>query len=234
MGRRWRGGGAFLGLAVACLVTLGWTAQPPSTAGDRPAVEPIYEQYGLEREAATPGLSEWISQTIERLVDRLRSRVDLEVGTPSRRLLKGVAWTVIVLALCALLWAAVRWMIRRRSATVGEAEQPLPATESAVGTPDWRSELFRRLDRGDTSGALEALWWWLAERLAQSTAPDTAQEAARSTTLASWTGRELIRRSRRPDLSDSVSVLDRLRYGPIAPQVPQVRSLLEDLEGRLR
>ena len=85
----------------------------------------------------------------------------------------------------------------------------------------WRFELERRLAEQQLPEALRAAWWWLARSLAGTRAQPT------------WTGRELLRWSRREDLREIVRQLDRLTYGPRPPVAEEVRQLAARLEAAL-
>jgi hypothetical protein len=95
---------------------------------------------------------------------------------------------------------------------------PAPMARDAAA---WRAELERCLADGCIAEALEALWWWLARTVAGSQAePD-------------WTSRDLVARSRRPDLRDLVRRLDAFTYGPCRPGVDELRALAGRLEEAL-
>jgi hypothetical protein len=86
---------------------------------------------------------------------------------------------------------------------------------------EWRREIDRRLADNRVPEALRATWWWLARSL--------AGEAAEPT----WTGRELLRRSRREDLRELLRLLDAMAYGPHRPAAGEVRRLAQRLEAAL-
>ncbi len=75
----------------------------------------------------------------------------------------------------------------------------------------------RRLEAGDVSAAVEALWWWLASGLVA----DRAEP--------SWTSRELVARAGRQDLLADVRRLDRMMYGAARPSADDVSRLWSDL-----
>jgi hypothetical protein len=141
----------------------------------------------------------------------------------------------IAAALAAMVVAllARAWWARRRRARGGGAGLEAPAADAdAAGggragevelldAAAWRFELQRRLAEQQLPEALGAAWWWLARALAGAAAQPT------------WTGRELLRWSRREDLRDLVRLLDRLTYGPRPPAVEEVRQLAARLEAAL-
>ncbi|MEM8997437.1 MAG: hypothetical protein AAGF23_21815, partial [Acidobacteriota bacterium] len=127
-----------------------------------------------------------------------------------------VRWMILAL-LAALLgmlgYQWYRWWRTRRAPAAPrrrDVEMLAPVVDPSI---DWRAELERRLADGDADGALDALWWWLAERLGV----DGAE--------ASWTTPELARRAGRRDLMPLVRRWDRLVYGGDAVHVDPVRAL---------
>ncbi len=139
-----------------------------------------------------------------------------------------VALAAVVMALLARAW----WARRRRARGSGAGMEGLAADAAAAGggraaegeildAAAWRLELQRRLAAQQLPEALRAAWWWLARSLAGAGAQPT------------WTGRELLRWSRREDLRDLVRLLDRLTYGPRPPVAEEVRQLAARLEAAL-
>ena len=133
------------------------------------------------------------------------------------------ALAALVVALLARAW----WARRRRARGSGAGIEATAAEAAAAGEGElldaaaWRFELQRRLAEQQLPEALRAAWWWLARSLAGAGAQPT------------WTGRELLRWSRREDLRDLVRLLDRLTYGPRPPAVEEVRQLAARLEAAL-
>jgi hypothetical protein len=165
-----------------------------------------------------------LAKVIERATGRL--------GLPGW-LLSGIAAALaaVVVALLARAW----WARRRRARGSGQGIEA-PAAAAAGGrragggragegelldAAAWRFELQRRLAEQRLPEALRAAWWWLARSLAGTRAQPT------------WTGRELLRWSRREDLRDLVRQLDRLTYGPRPPVAEDVRQLAALLEAAL-
>lgn len=126
-----------------------------------------------------------------------------------------VRWMILALVAALLGMLGYQWYRwwRTRHAVAPQrrdVEMLAPVVDPSI---DWRTELERRLADGDADGALDALWWWLAERLGV----DDAE--------ASWTTPELARRAGRRDLMPLVRRWDRLIYGGGAVHVEPVRAL---------
>jgi len=163
-----------------------------------------------------------------KLIERATGRL----GLPGW-LLGGIA--AALAAVAAALLARAWWGRRRRRArgrATGMSTEVPAADEAAAGggpagedeprdAAAWRLELERRLAEERLPEALHATWWWLARSLAGARAQPT------------WTGRELLRRSRREDLRELVRQLDRLTYGPRPPVAEEVRQLAAGLEAAL-
>jgi len=162
---------------------------------------------------------------LAKLVERATGRL----GLPGW-VLGGItaALAAAVVALLARAW----WARRRRARGSGPGTEA-PAADAAAGgggragegdlldAAAWRFELQRRLAEQQLPEALRAAWWWLARSLAGTMAQPT------------WTGRELLRWSRREDLREVVRQLDRLTYGPRPPVAEEVRQLAARLEAAL-
>lgn len=132
----------------------------------------------------------------------------------------------IVLALLAalligrLVLARVR-PGRRRDAEAGSVAAGSARAPEHRNAAEWRAELERRLAEGRIPEALEAAWWWLARSVAGEKAePD-------------WTSRDLMARSRRPDLAPLVRRLDAFIYGPRQPAAEELRTLVGRMEETL-
>jgi len=162
---------------------------------------------------------------LAKLIERATGRL----GLPGW-LLTGIAAALAAVAAALLVRA---WWVRRRRArgSAPPAEAPAAAEGAAGGgragaaevwdAAAWRLELERRLAEQRLPEALRATWWWLARSLAGARAE------------ATWTGRELLRWSRREDLRDLVRQLDRMTYGARPPVVEDVRRLAARLEAAL-
>lgn len=162
---------------------------------------------------------------LAKLIERATGRL----GLPGW-LLGGIA-TALAAVVVALLARA--WLARRRRARGSGTGMEAPAADAAAAgggragegelldAAAWRFELKRRLAEQQLPEALRAAWWWLARSLAGTRAQPT------------WTGRELLRWSRREDLREIVRQLDRLTYGPLPPVAAEVRQLAACLEAAL-
>ncbi|MCB1055093.1 MAG: DUF4129 domain-containing protein, partial [Acidobacteria bacterium] len=142
----------------------------------------------------------------------------------SLTLLTWLGWSLLAAALVAavvMLVRHARGLQGRRAvapAVAPVATEPRPEAEPAE---HWRRELELRLAGGDLAGALAALWWWLARKVSGAEVDP------------SWTGGELVRHSRRPELLPAVRRLDTLTYGGREVRPEEVRELLDRLEGEL-
>jgi hypothetical protein len=141
----------------------------------------------------------------------------LGLSTP---VIYGIAIVLAVLA-ALLIGRLVLARVRSRAGRQVEAGAvtagagPAPPPRDAAG---WRAELERRLAEGSVPEALEAAWWWLARSVAGEKAePD-------------WTSRDLVARSRRPDLIPLVRRLDAFIYGPRQPAAEELRTLVGRME----
>ncbi len=136
----------------------------------------------------------------------------------------------------AALLARAWWLRRRRrrgaaggsrerlaaGADAGrEAGGDRPARDDDWDAAAWRLELERRLAQERIPEAVRAAWWWLARSRAGPAAEPT------------WTGRELLRWSRREDLGALLRQLDAMAYGPWPPGTAEVRRLAARLEEAL-
>jgi hypothetical protein len=144
-------------------------------------------------------------------------------------------WSLLGLVVAALLVLLVRLVrVARRkdavrlppvTAAVAPGGDAAPAAVGADATAwdaaAWRLELDRLLTDGRVADALSAFWWWLARSLAGARAE------------ANWTGRDLLRWSRRDDLRPLMRQLETLRYGPEPSSVAAVRRLVSRLEANL-
>jgi hypothetical protein len=169
----------------------------------------------------TANLYTALAKLIERATGRLGLPGWLLIGIAA-------ALAAVVAALLARAW----WARRRRARASGPGMEAPVADEAAAGggqagegellnAAAWRFELERRLAEQQLPEALRAAWWWLARSLAGTRAQPT------------WTGRELLRWSRREDLREIVRQLDRLTYGPRPPVAEEVRQLAARLEAAL-
>ena len=199
---------------------------------DRAVLGRVLAASGVERRPEPPDAS-YLRDLIASFYAALAKLIERATG---RLTLPG--WLLIVIAaalaaVAAALLARAWWARRRRrQARGGGPAEVAVAGEAAAGggregerdlwdAAAWRLELERRLAEQRLPEALGAAWWWLARSLAGARAEPT------------WTGRELLRWSRREDLRDLVRQLDRMTYGPRPPVAEEVRRLAARLEAAL-
>ena len=206
----------------------GWTDVVPAAA-HRELLARVLAETRVVTVRDEAGWSAWLIERIGRawasLMDHLVRAFDaVDVGN---RPLLAIAAGIGLAVAAALVWQLVAAVQRRRTrrppagdagvAAVAASEGPT----AGWGADAWRTEIDRRLAAGRVREALEAVWWWLARALAGPRA------------AASWTGRELLAHSRRPDLAPLLGRLDAFAYGPAPPGSVAVRELTRGLEGRL-
>jgi len=199
---------------------------------DRALLRRVLAASGVERRPEPPDAS-YLRDLIASLYAAMAKLIERATG---RLGVPGWLLTVIVAALAAVAAAllARAWWARRRRRRAGgggpATEAPVAGEAAAGGrggerelwdAAAWRLELERRLAEQRLPEALRAAWWWLARSLAGARAEPT------------WTGRELLRWSRREDLRDLVRQLDRMAYGPRPPVAEEVRRLAAHLEEAL-
>ncbi len=148
-------------------------------------------------ERVLPGFNRWLVPFIE----------------PATKFL--LALLAVVLFVFLMRFIAERW--RHHEPATPDAIQHLDARDEESVAMDWEGELKRHLETGDVAAATQALWWWLAGRLAA----DRAEP--------SWTSRELVVRAGRHDLLTDVRRLDRMIYGLRRPSPGELRRLWGDL-----
>jgi hypothetical protein len=210
-------------------IASGLWAFHPATA-DRAVLARVLAASHADQQPAPPrgsylaDLAARLAGGLAQATERLNLSLWLLVGVP------------LLLALVALALLVRIWRARRRAAlAAGPAIAAAAApTEERGGAPagaagggswdafEWRREIDRQLAEGRVAEALRATWWWLARSL--------AGEAAEPT----WTGRELLRWSRREDLRQLLRQLDLMAYGPRRPAAGEVRGLTQRLEAALR
>jgi hypothetical protein len=155
-----------------------------------------------------------------------------------------LAAIVLVAALVALaVVLIVRRVIERRRRSPGAQAAPRVEELSASAAPRdaaaWRRELEERLARGEVAGAIEALWWWLAETLTIGDRGGAAGRVDRS-----WTTRDMLDRARARSggarvrggdaaLARMGVELDVLQYGRTRPSSADVRASVERFEKAL-
>lgn len=203
-------------------------AEPPSLPvlqeADRAILERVYADNDVVTHFPPPSGLDSLQYFFRRLVDLLGSLFGDGIKTVFR--LAPVWLTALAaLLLAALVLVTLRlfaWWRRRRSAReAAMSPVALETIASPTTAARWRELAERRLESGDLTGALEATWWWFASIVAAGAVDP------------SWTGRELLRQSRRLDLLPEIRQLDAFRYGPVVPTVDALRGYLERLRGVL-
>ena len=206
----------------------GWTDVAPAAA-HRELLARVLAETRVVTAREESGWAAWLTEQIGRawasLMELLvRAAGAVAVGDWP---LRGIALAIVLVVAAALAVQLVAALRRRRwrRPRAGDAEVAAVAAAEGEGlgwsAGAWRAEIDRRLAAGRVREALEAVWWWLARVLAGSRAE------------ASWTGRELLAHSRRPDLAPLVGHLDALAYGPARPVADAVRALTRGLESRI-
>ncbi|RMH15981.1 MAG: hypothetical protein D6696_19270, partial [Acidobacteria bacterium] len=163
--RRW-GGAVVLALILA---PAGAQEPPPDdpplpVRADETAVRQVLRERQVVMRPARPNPTEYladVAMTVGRWLAELFpafGRVGRLLGAVDPRWL----WALVL----ALTLAGVLRALRRRppsAAAPVRHRTPSPPPEER----DWQATLESRLEAGDARGALEALWWWFAERLAE-------------------------------------------------------------------
>ncbi len=188
---------------------------------DQDLVQRIYRESAASAKPAGPTLSGYLADLALRISKTLRGWMMAVLPGLGGILawLESWGWRWVVLGLALLVAGLLLWRLLKAWAGPGgdggERDlQPLGASgDGEAGALDWESLLEENLATGRVSAALEALWWWLAERLI----PRGAEP--------SWTSRELVLVAGRRDLLAQVRSLDRMLYGAAPPEVGEVRQL---------
>jgi hypothetical protein len=193
---------------------------PVSVAADRELLERILRDSRVEQALPGPSLAEYVETVWGAALEWLEGSLRPLETVLGSRTFEGLVWVFAASVIVVLTAGLVRLLARRRPvvAAVVTAVTPAPPRGEERGPDAWRAALDERLRRGDVTGALEALWWWLARSLAGSRA-DPA-----------WTSRELLGVAGRTDLTRHAQELDRMIYGARRPSAGEVRGLLGRLE----
>ncbi len=223
-----------LALTVLLLVASPVVAQeheatdgPQSTAaleGDRELLRQTMIDARIASDRSRPGLTQWaqdvglaFSQWLGRWMDRVLpgfNRWLVPFIEPATKFL--LTLLAVVLFVFLVRFIVERWRLRESASS--EPIQHLDADDEVESAArEWEDELRRHLGRGDVAAATQALWWWLAGRLAA----DRAEP--------SWTSRELVVRAGRRDLLADVHRLDRMMYDVRQPSADDIRRLWGDL-----
>ncbi len=193
------------------------------------AVRDILVQHQVDTRPPRPGLGGYLrdlGSTISRGVGKWFEGLAPEfavaglwlAGLDPRWLWLAVAVVALILGLRLFLMSSQRRRPRRLEGTVQAGEV---VSAGAVPPRDPVAAVEAGLAADDATGALEALWWWLADRLGFVAADP------------SWTSRELVLRAKRRDLLPIVRRFDGLVYGPTRPDTRAVRGFWQDLRGAI-
>lgn len=209
-------------------------AEVPAAA-DRLLVEQALRESGAATDRPGLGAVDYfadLGQAFARLISWvIENLIDAAGGAVSADFLIGALGIFFAVAVLVAVFLLLRlWLRRPRPQRPVELAPGAAATELAPGM-DWEAEVEARLSRGEIRPALEALWWWLADRLADR--PDGEGRKKAAEPEASWTTRELVQRSGRRDLLRVVGPLDRFLYSDSRPSAADVRGLLGHLRAAL-
>lgn len=210
----------------------------PAAAADPVLVEQALREAGAATDR--PGLSAAayfadLGEAVARGIGwLLESLIDAAGGAVSGEFLVGALGLSFALAVLLLVFLLLRLGLKR---TPRSRPVELAAASAAPELPpgaDWEAEVEARLVRGEIRPALEALWWWLADRLSGLPSPtEPAAATGGRPAQPSWTTRELVQRAGRRDLLRAVVPLDRFLYADAHPSAADVRGLLGQLRGVL-
>jgi hypothetical protein len=181
---------------------------------------------GAPSEASEAGIGTYLRFLVREALDSLfdalgRSLSYLPISGAGLLL---AARLIAFLGLGFLLWRLGRLLLRRLrqpKSEAGEAAdsdlQPLrPA--GAASMEEWRQRWRQALAEGQLEAALEALWWWLALRLAGEQVDP------------SWSTGQLLTAARRRDLAPLARRFDGYQYGPRRPSAEEILDLAAHLE----
>lgn len=235
MHRPWARRLAAIAALLVCIFAEGSVAVPhddeasPETLGERELLERLASHHDIVTEASGPRLGSYIRDLGTAFGESLRQLLagwDARFEDLGGTLVRVGAETLIILSALLLLVLLARWtwrLYRNRCLTPQDAISPeLPdrPKKAHLSDDDWARRLEQELAAERFAAALEALWWWLAGRLAPAAE-------------ASWTSRELIVHGGRPDLLPQVRQLDRLIYGAALPRAEDIRHLWQALREKL-
>lgn len=195
------------------------------TPPDPSLVEQALRQGEVEAQRSVPGsfdyffdLGKWLAKVILSALADLFGAVG---GALSAEFFTGLFFFLLAAGGLLLFFVLVRlWRSRRQPPVPAVELQPPSASPSPDGI-DWEAELEARLGRGEVHGALEALWWWLAQKLGSSRADGT------------FTTRELVLAAGRRDLLRAVGPLDRLLYADVVAAEGDVRRVHQGIRAAL-
>jgi len=178
---------------------------------------------GAPPELSTPGAVDYVADLFDRLYAWLLEVIAgaLPADFPVELFVLGVASVVVAFALTVVGLLVYRWVLARRPSAAANGLELMPAAGGSGGDAgSWRRAAGERLAAGQIREALEAVWWWAAQRLSTSDV------------RSSWTTSELLGVSGRGDLRAPLRRLDRWRYGRSLPESADVEGLLSELGER--
>lgn len=200
-------------------------------AGNRELLESILADGAIQQAPPEPGISDYLGHVASEMVSAIGDWLSRMFGGTFdfSGLVGALGWVVplargvlVLLALALLLWLArAVWRRWRGPEATPAGVEVAPLDVAGLAGRDWDAELESRLATGDGRGSLEALWFWLAQRLGAEV------EAARFTT------RELLRAAGRNDLRRPGRELDRLLYAPERPTLDAIRAVRGELRTAL-
>ena len=162
-------------------------------------------------------LADAVIDRIVAFVSPLKGYVD-DLGPVLSVGIRILAFAVVVLAVAATAHLLIQRFLRPATPEDDAVAIPSDREQRLRDEKAWRQELERRLARKDVTGALEALWWWMARSIAGAGVDP------------SWSSRELLANSQREDLSSELRGLDRMRYGTEPPSISEIERFLARLE----
>lgn len=191
--------------------------------GDAELARRILMETRVGSRPARPGLGDYFGVLIKAAIGWIGSLLSRAFsGGGSFPWLELVLFVAVGATVLLVVLAIVRRILARRGRGASDRAGSRVVSAAAPIRRDaaaWRSEIEARLSKGDVAGALEALWWWLAEALAAGQPVDS-----------SWTTRDVLARaaeSRRSASRDLAAVgveLDVLMYGRRRPSAADVRT----------
>ena len=179
-----------------------------ATEAELEAARAVLDASGVQTRIPAPGWGDWLNSVLVQFGEALSGFLQGLFGPlPAFLSADVIGWTLLALLLAACFGLILYAVRSRRSTTKPDLvfETVAGQVSHDADTEDfWRQLFEQRLAGGELRPALEALWQWLARRLVPQKS-DTVRTQV-------WTGRELLTQSRRSDLRDLVTQLERLSY----------------------
>lgn len=191
-------------------------------AADRARLERIVATENLDTSVPRPSWAQWIVDVGNEVARAFATLIgdNISLAGSVVEFLGALLFLIVAVVLGALIWSF--WRRRRKPPSSAEKVATLAGQVQVSSSVDWEVELEKCLARHDIRGALEALWFFLAVGLGQTTVDPSA------------TTRELVLRAearpeRRRDLLREIRPLDRMIYGGTKPAADDVRALHQRL-----